>query len=434
MGLYVRFCRLLRWRAVGWGPAMLNDLESLLLRQIETLDPNTPDSRQALYSRIRAILLKTLGTQEPPPDANQIHIELQKLEHAITRVEAQHAPDRKAQASPHVSYLAAILAAATVVIGILAFGLYALFNPGGIAISAGPNKLTQDAINRCWEDLSPRTVQFGDSFLLGWSYFTGATYFVIRKADVVNEYNSKPLTESDRLNRIEWQGSIFLRPKKFQTINAISGYKWHWQDGSETLGRNGYTCNLQKTTENWLFMSPPMWIAEQLKRPDILQVPLGWQMEQDDEIQFSHLYKAEQQQRADAAKSEADQKAAFDRKVREGTTRTKTIMQFIVPTTAGPMAVLLTDVSVEMNNQVAWFGGITNVSVYPLDTPYTVLRGCVLIQATPGVNTASGFQVCIPADQLRTEFSQKLMAALSAWREKFKDLGVPASAFGLAFK
>jgi hypothetical protein len=282
---------------------MADNLESLLLRHIEALNPDSPEAREALFSRARASLLKNLGSQEPPVKAATVQIQLQKLEAAISRVNANR-PSRLTTSAttkrkPPIRVAVLLLSVPCV----MAFVLYYLINNASSPLT---NTLTQEAINRCWADWTPRTIEIGASLIFGWTDFLGATYFVVQGRDVVNEVQSKQLTDSDRLNGIEWQGTLYLAPTKFQTTGAMR--PWHWQDAKETALKAAYLCEQQKVRGTWQWLNTPNWTTAVLKRPILTQVPTGWQMTQQEEQEYNGLFKAEQQRQAAAAQAQAEKK------------------------------------------------------------------------------------------------------------------------------
>jgi len=66
------------------------DYFSVILGAVRSLDPNTVETRRSTYDRARRAMFDRLRSVEPPLPKPVIDAELEKLDQAVERVEAQH--------------------------------------------------------------------------------------------------------------------------------------------------------------------------------------------------------------------------------------------------------------------------------------------------------------------------------------------------------
>jgi hypothetical protein len=75
------------------------DYYPLIARAVEGLSETSPDMRRAVYERARTALMEQLRNLDPPLSEADIRRERQSLDAAITRVEAEYAPEPAAPAA-----------------------------------------------------------------------------------------------------------------------------------------------------------------------------------------------------------------------------------------------------------------------------------------------------------------------------------------------
>ncbi|GEO17269.1 histidine kinase [Microvirga aerophila] len=76
------------------------DYYPLIARAVEGLSETSPDMRRAVYERARTALMEQLRNLDPPLSEADIRRERQSLDAAISRVEAEYAPEPAASTSP----------------------------------------------------------------------------------------------------------------------------------------------------------------------------------------------------------------------------------------------------------------------------------------------------------------------------------------------
>lgn len=74
------------------------DYASILRRSISALPDPTPEMRDAVYQRARAALARQLTAVEPPLSTREIESQHRELEQAVSRVEADYAPEEAERA------------------------------------------------------------------------------------------------------------------------------------------------------------------------------------------------------------------------------------------------------------------------------------------------------------------------------------------------
>lgn len=76
------------------------DYTSILRRSISALPEPSPDMREAVYQRARAALARQLTAVDPPLSTREIEAQHQELEDAVSRLEADFAPEEVSHPDP----------------------------------------------------------------------------------------------------------------------------------------------------------------------------------------------------------------------------------------------------------------------------------------------------------------------------------------------